>query len=228
MYQSRRKRNYQLPRSGRPRRKEAVHAGVLPQRPAPHHPRKSGLETRPDGEVVDSARSATEYRCFGRLCAESSRAEHYPQQSLSPGWARVSLVERNRRHQSRRSESRPGPSALAPVAQPQETKTIKETQMMYLVFVVAVLTRFLMNSHLPGFSPVFGALLLSGARLRKRDAIWFPVVVLAIGDWLLTTQVFHMEVRWEHALTLVAFAAMAWIGGLRRQGPLPCRFAGCS
>ena len=100
--------------------------------------------------------------------------------------------------------------------------------MMYLVFVVAVLTRFLMNSHLPGFSPVFGALLLSGARLRKRDAIWFPVVVLAIGDWLLTTQVFHMEVRWEHALTLVAFAAMAWIGGLLRQDLSPLRFAGCA
>jgi len=69
--------------------------------------------------------------------------------------------------------------------------------MIYAVFVVAVLTRFLMNSHLPGFSPVFGALLFSGARLRKRDALWFPVVVLAIGDWLLTTQVFHMEVRWD-------------------------------
>jgi len=40
---------------------------------------------------------------------------------------------------------------LAPVAQPQETKPIKETKMIYVVFVVAVLTRFLMNSHLPGF-----------------------------------------------------------------------------
>ena len=100
--------------------------------------------------------------------------------------------------------------------------------MIYVVFVVAALTRFLMNSHLPGFSPVFGALLFSGARLRKRDAIWFPVVVLAIGDWLLTTQVFHMEVRWEHAITLVAFGAMAWIGGLLRQSLSIFRFAGCA
>src|SRR5436305_14152313 len=100
--------------------------------------------------------------------------------------------------------------------------------MIYLVFVVAALTRFLMNSHLPGFSPVFGALLFSGARLRKRDAIWFPVVVLAIGDWLLTTQVFHMEVRWGHAITLAAFAAMARIGGLLRQNLSPLKFAGCA
>jgi len=100
--------------------------------------------------------------------------------------------------------------------------------MIYLIFVLAVVTRFLMNSHLPGFSPVFGALLFSGARLRKRDAIWFPVVVLAIGDWILTTQVFHMEVRWGHAITLVAFAAMAWIGGLLRQNLSVVRFAACA
>lgn len=99
--------------------------------------------------------------------------------------------------------------------------------MIYLVFVVAVLTRFLMNSHLPGFTPVFGALLFSGAGLKKRDAIWFPVVVLAIGDWLLTTQVFHMEVRWEHAITLAGFAAMARIGGLLRENFSPLRFGGC-
>lgn len=100
--------------------------------------------------------------------------------------------------------------------------------MIHLLFVLAVVTRFLMNSHLPGFSPVFGALLFSGAHLRKRDAIWFPVVVLALGDWLLTTQFFHMKVRWEHAITLVAFAVMAWIGGLLRQNFSAYRFVGCS
>jgi hypothetical protein len=114
------------------------------------------------------------------------------------------------------------------VAQPQETKTIKETEMIYITFVVAVLTRFLVNSHLPGFSPVFGALLFSGAYLRKRDAIWFPVVVLGVGDWLLTTQIFHMEVRWGHAITLAAFAAMALIGRFLRQNHSPLRFLGCA
>jgi hypothetical protein len=114
------------------------------------------------------------------------------------------------------------------VAQSQKPKTIKETKMIYVVFVVAVLTRFLMNSHLPGFSPVFGALLFSGARLPKRDAIWFPVAVLAIADRLLTTQVFHMQVRWDHVITLLALAAMAWIGSFLRENLSPLRFAGCA
>jgi hypothetical protein len=100
--------------------------------------------------------------------------------------------------------------------------------MIYLVFVLVAAAGFLMNSHVPGFSPVFGALLFSGAHLRKRDAIWFPVVVLAVGDWVLTTQVFHMEVRWGHASTLLAFAAMAWIGGLLRQNFSTFKFAGCA
>ncbi len=96
--------------------------------------------------------------------------------------------------------------------------------MIYLIFLLAVVSGFLMNAHMPGFTPVFGALLFSGARLRKRDAIWFPVVVLAVRDWVLTTQVFHMEVRWGHAITLLAFAAMAWIGGLLRQNLSVLRF----
>lgn len=100
--------------------------------------------------------------------------------------------------------------------------------MIYLGFIVAVLSRFLMNSHLPGFSPVFGALLFTGAHLRKRDAVWFPVAVLAINDWILTTQVFHMNVRWDHAITLMAFASMALIGRLLRNSLSPLRFGGCA
>lgn len=98
--------------------------------------------------------------------------------------------------------------------------------MIYLLFILAVLTQFLFNSHLPEFTPVFGALLFCGARLRRRDAIWFPVVVLAIASWILTTQVFQMEVKWGHAITLVAFAAMAWIGGLLRNRLTVSRFIG--
>lgn len=100
--------------------------------------------------------------------------------------------------------------------------------MIYLVFVLAVLSQFLFNSHLPGFTPVFGALLFCGARLRQRDAIWFPVTVLAVADWILTTQVFHIEVKWGHAITLVAFAAMAWIGGLLRNHLTTSRFVGAA
>lgn len=100
--------------------------------------------------------------------------------------------------------------------------------MIYVVFVLTVASGFLMNPHLPGFSPVFGALLFSGAHLRKRDAIWFPVTVLAVGNWILTTQMFHMRVHWGHAITLLAFAAMAWIGGFLRKGLTISRFIGAT
>jgi hypothetical protein len=114
---------------------------------------------------------------------------------------------------------------LASLAQ---LKIDEETEMIYLIFVLSAFTRFLVNSHAPGFTPVFGALLFSGARLKKRDAIWFPVLVLAICDWILITRFYRMEVRWEHAITLLGCAAMAWIGGLLRQSFSVGRFAGCS
>lgn len=98
--------------------------------------------------------------------------------------------------------------------------------MIYLVFVLAVLTRFLFNSHVPGFTPVFGALLFCGARLRRRDAIWFPIAVLAVGDWILTTQVFHMKAELGQAITLLGFAVMAWMGGLLRNHLTISRFLG--
>jgi len=97
--------------------------------------------------------------------------------------------------------------------------------MTYLIFVLAVLTRLISNPHVPEFTPVFGALLFSGARLRKRDAVWFPVTVLAVCDWFLTTQVFHMSMKWEHSLTIVAFAAIALIGQFLRSGVTAGRFA---
>lgn len=100
--------------------------------------------------------------------------------------------------------------------------------MIYLIFVLAVASRFLIDSHLPGFTPVFGALLFSGARLRKRDAVWFPVMVLAAGDWILTTEMYHTDVRWEHGITLLAFAAMAWSGTFLRHKLSALRFMGCA
>jgi len=99
--------------------------------------------------------------------------------------------------------------------------------MIYVFFVVAVLAGLVTN-HLPVLAPAFGALLFCGARLKKRDAIWFPVLVLAIADWVATTQLFHMQVKWEHAITLVAFAAMAGIGGILRHTLTVTRFLGCS
>lgn len=98
--------------------------------------------------------------------------------------------------------------------------------MIYLFFVLAVLAGLLYN-HAPGFTPAFGALLFCGARLKKRDAVSFPVFVLAITDWVATTILFHMQVTWQHALNLLAFAAMAHIGGLLRDKLTVSRLVGC-
>jgi uncharacterized protein DUF6580 len=87
--------------------------------------------------------------------------------------------------------------------------------MAYLVIFLAVLTRFV--PHLPNSSPVFGALLFSGAYLRPRDSIWFPVALLAASDVVLTTQVYHMRMGWGQVVVWAAFAIVALIGRCLRN-----------
>ncbi len=82
--------------------------------------------------------------------------------------------------------------------------------MTYLIVVLAVLARF--APHPWNFSPVFGALLFGGARLHRRDSVWFPVALLAVSDYLLTTQVYQMQLRWTHIFSLAGFALVALIG----------------
>jgi len=62
----------------------------------------------------------------------------------------------------------------------------------YLVVLVAVLTRFI--PHLPNFSPVLASLLFGGAYLKRRDAVWYPLVLLAASDFALTTLVYRMNI----------------------------------
>lgn len=87
--------------------------------------------------------------------------------------------------------------------------------MSYLVVLVAVLTRFI--PHMPNFSPVFAALLFGGAHLKRRDAIWYPVALLAVSDFLLTTLVYRMRVGWGQSITWLAFAVVALIGYWLRE-----------
>jgi hypothetical protein len=86
----------------------------------------------------------------------------------------------------------------------------KEQLMSYLVVLLAVLTRFI--PHMPNFSPVFAALLFGGAHLKRRDAIWYPLLLLAISDVVLTTQVYRMRLGWGQSITWLGFAAMALLG----------------
>jgi hypothetical protein len=80
----------------------------------------------------------------------------------------------------------------------------------YVVVLVAVLTRFV--PHLPNFSPVFAALLFGGAHLKRRDAIWYPLVLLAASDFALTTLVYRMNIGLDQGTIWLGFAVVAMIG----------------
>lgn len=88
--------------------------------------------------------------------------------------------------------------------------------MNYLVVLLAILTRFI--PHMPNFSPVFGALLFGGAHLKRRDAIWYPLALLAVSDVILTTLVYRMSLGWGQSIIWLGFAVVALIGyGLRNR-----------
>jgi hypothetical protein len=95
--------------------------------------------------------------------------------------------------------------------------------MVYLIVLLAVLTRLI--PHLPNFSPVYAALLFGGAHLKKRDSIWFPLVLLGISDFILTNLVYHMSVGWAEVIQLFAFATIALIGWSLRARLTFGRFA---
>ncbi len=82
--------------------------------------------------------------------------------------------------------------------------------MVYLIVLLAVLARFI--PHIPNFSPVYGALLFGGAHLRKRDSIWFPLVLLGASDFVLTNLIYHMSIGWAEMIQLAAFASITLIG----------------
>ncbi len=87
--------------------------------------------------------------------------------------------------------------------------------MLYLIVALAALARF--APHPPDFSPAYAALLFGGACLRKRDSIWFPVAVLAVSDFLLTTVIYGMHFGWADTMDWVGFAAVALVGWWLRE-----------
>ena len=95
--------------------------------------------------------------------------------------------------------------------------------MVYLIVLLAVLARFI--PHIPNFSPVYGALLFGGARLRKRDSIWFPLVLLGASDVVLTNVIYRMSIGWGELFQIAAFAAMAMMGWLLRPRVTLRRFS---
>jgi Family of unknown function (DUF6580) len=87
--------------------------------------------------------------------------------------------------------------------------------MAYLIVLAAVLSRF--APHPANFSPVFGALLFGGAYLKKRDSVWFPVAILAVSDYALTTALYGEHFAWFYLFDWLGFAAVALIGGWLRD-----------
>jgi hypothetical protein len=80
----------------------------------------------------------------------------------------------------------------------------------YLVVLVAFLTRFV--PHLPNLSPVLASLLFGGAHLKRRDALWYPLVLLAASDLVLTSVVYRMRIGPNQSIIWLGFAVVALIG----------------
>jgi hypothetical protein len=87
---------------------------------------------------------------------------------------------------------------------------MRRVRFAYVVVLVAVLTRFV--PHLPNFSPVLASLLFGGAHLKRRDAIWYPLVLLAASDFALTSFVYRMNIGLDQYIVWLGFAVVAIIG----------------
>lgn len=95
--------------------------------------------------------------------------------------------------------------------------------MIYMIIALAILARFI--PHVPNFSPAYGTLLFGGARLKKWDSIWFPLLLLAGSDLILTRFIYHQSVGWGEFVQIAAFAAIAMMGWMLRQKTTWRRFA---
>jgi hypothetical protein len=87
--------------------------------------------------------------------------------------------------------------------------------MAYLTIVLAVLTRFI--PHLPNFSPVYGALLFGGAKMKKRDSVWFSALTLGASDFVLTKFIYHHNIGWDELIQVAAFVSIAMTGWILRK-----------
>jgi hypothetical protein len=94
---------------------------------------------------------------------------------------------------------------------------------VYLIVLLAILTRFI--PHIPNFSPVYGALLFGAAHLRKRDSIWFPLLLLSASDFILTTFIYRTSIGWGELVQMAAFAAVAMTGWCLRPRVTLRRFS---
>ena len=95
----------------------------------------------------------------------------------------------------------------------------------YLFIVLALMLRFI---SIPiSVAPVGAALLFFGAR-GPRKHLWIPVLMLAIGDLLLTKLVYSYPYTPDHLITIGCYAAVLALGTLLRENSRPLPIAGAA
>jgi Family of unknown function (DUF6580) len=82
--------------------------------------------------------------------------------------------------------------------------------MLYLIIALAIAARFIPGAA--NFSPVYAGLLFSGAYLKRRDSIWFPVLLLAGSDLLVNSLLYNTSFQWMQTLNWIGFAAIVMVG----------------
>lgn len=88
----------------------------------------------------------------------------------------------------------------------------------YLFVVLAVAVRFM--PHPWTFTPVAASLLFFGARGSRRQ-LWFPLVMLAASDVVLTKLVYHYAFSWDHFVTWAWYGAILALGTRLRENSKP-------
>jgi hypothetical protein len=95
----------------------------------------------------------------------------------------------------------------------------------YIFFVLALSVRFV--PHIMNFSPLGAALLFFGANRPKKE--WPAVLALAmVADALLTTQVYHLAIRWDYLASFPYYVAALFIGSLLANNASVVRVAAAS
>ncbi|MGH9467161.1 MAG: DUF6580 family putative transport protein [Terriglobales bacterium] len=87
--------------------------------------------------------------------------------------------------------------------------------MSYLLLLVAMAAGVL--PHLGGLSPAFGGMLYGGARLRRRDALWLPLALMAALYAVQALGIYHSGLGWGLLWTTVAMIPMVAAGEMLRQ-----------
>ncbi len=82
--------------------------------------------------------------------------------------------------------------------------------MIYLIIALAIAARFIPGAA--NFSPVYAGLLFGGVYLKRRDSIWFPILLLAGSDLLVNSLLYNTSFRWMQTLNWVGFAGIVMVG----------------